>query len=91
MNRGFIKGLLTTCGRLKIILVYFLPMRSRRNPEVGVLIRAVTDDKLPNNASSVSVIGLFRVVFVDANSFRVVEGHANIRPKFTQIEHTASK
>lgn len=61
--------------------VYFLPIMSSMKPDAGVPIRAATEDKLPNSANSMSVIGRFRVVLVDENNLRVEEGQANIKPK----------
>lgn len=46
------------------------------------------DERLPNNASSVSVIGLCRVVFVDSNNRRVDDGHANIIPTLKHRQQT---
>lgn len=71
---------LTTCGKVNSMQVYFLPSVSRKSAEMGVPNRAPMDERLPNNAISVSLIGRCRVVFVDEKSLRVEEGHAYIRP-----------
>lgn len=55
---------------------------SNRKPDRGVVTKAAIDGKLPRSASSVSVMTLFRVVFVaEENSLRVDDGHAYIMPK----------
>lgn len=72
--------------------LYFLPILSIIKPDRGVVINADIHDKLPKSDISVSVIALFRVVFVsDENSLSVDEGHAYIIPKLKNKLHTVTR
>lgn len=65
---------------------------SIKKPDRGVVINGDIHDKLPKSDISVSVMALFRVVFVaDENSLSVDEGNAYIIPKFKVKLHTETR